>query len=142
MSDEKQPEDSGSVHLRKQLVDFHVRVAELRDKGKTLPPGGVIFYNLQVMLQATGDELMMAIARDLGVPIDCVSVRLVIDPVTADIIPKINLQLPKFWVTGVKGLTGNDADLKNMADMYARSVIDKHQEELASVVVRRMKMFL
>ena len=139
--DQSTPEDEGQAYLRKQLVEFKVRVAKLQSCGKSLPPGGIIYYNLQVMLQASGDELQNAIAQDLGVPANCVAVRLQLDKERGAVIPFVDLSLPSHWVTGVKGLKGNPAELRKLAELHTRGVVAKYSERFSEIVSRRMRVF-
>jgi hypothetical protein len=138
---EEKPEDEGQAYLRRQAVEFQVKIERLKNCGKKLPPGGIIYYNLQVMLQASGDELQSAIAQELGVPSGCVAVRLQLDKETEAVIPIVDLSMPSHWITGVKGVKGNPAELRQLTEMHTRGVVAKYSLRFNEIVTRRMQVF-
>lgn len=139
MSDTEQPvEDEGKEYLQRQAFEYQMKIARLQAIGKSLPPGGIIYYNIRTMLEMTGNELQLAIARELKVPLECVRVRL--DVSESTVTPLVDLQIPKYWVTS-QGLKGNDADLKAMARLMIDGVVARQQETFSVVVARRMLVF-
>jgi hypothetical protein len=142
MPDSEQPieeeKDEGKAYLQRQAFEYQMKIARLQSVGKSLPPGGIIYYNVRTMLQMTGDELQLAIARELKIPLDCVHVRL--DVSESTVTPLVDLKIPKYWVTD-QGLKGNDADLKGMARLMIDGVVARQQETFSTVVARRMLVF-
>jgi hypothetical protein len=132
-------DDGGKAYLQRQAVEYQMKIARLQSAGKKIPPGGIIFYNVRTMLQMTGDEMQLFIARELKIPIDCVHLRLVSED--NKIVPHVNLRIPKMWVNalGIKGC--NDQDLQAMARMFIDGVVKQANSLFAELVARRMAVF-